>query len=305
MAFEPTAIKAVSASVTPAPGIKNVPEVIKLIDVSSCIGCKACEVACQEWNDLPANVSRPFFGSYQTLPDLDWNFWQLIKFNEVQRDGRFIWTMTKYQCMHCGDPGCLRACPAPGAIVQYANGIVDFVQENCIGCGFCITGCPFDVPRLSPTTGKVYKCTLCSDRVSAGLEPACVKACPTKCLSFGTKDQMLAQASYRVEQLKAIGYDKAAVYNPPGVGGTHAVYVLPYGDSPEIYGLPRNPSVSFVDVWKGGLRWLGNLAIFGGIVGAILHYLRFGPRRVPEEEPVEAGAPPRPAEPVPGDGGNG
>lgn len=113
MAFEPTAIKAVSASVTPAPGIKNVPEVIKLIDVSSCIGCKACEEACQEWNDLSANVNRPFLGSYQTLPDLDWNFWQLIKFNEVQRDGRFIWTMTKYQCMHCGDPGMPAGLPRP------------------------------------------------------------------------------------------------------------------------------------------------------------------------------------------------
>ncbi|MDR7568059.1 MAG: formate dehydrogenase subunit beta, partial [Armatimonadota bacterium] len=223
---------------------------------------------------------RPFTGSYQTLPDLEYNFWQLIKFNEVERDGRLVWTLTKFQCMHCADPGCLRACPAPGAIVQYTNGIVDFVQENCIGCQFCVTGCPFDVPRISPTTGKVYKCTLCSDRVAAGLEPACVKACPTNAISFGTRPKMLAQAEERVQRLKADGYAEATVYNPPGVGGTHVIYVLPFGDEPELYGLPKNPRVTFVNLWKGPLKWLGNTVLFGGILGAVLHYFRFGPREV-------------------------
>ena len=94
--------------------------------------------------------------------------------------------------MHCADPGCLSACPAPGAIVQYANGIVDVNADACIGCGLCATGCPFDVPRVSARTGKMSKCTLCVDRVSVGLEPACVKACPTGCLQFGTKDDMVA-----------------------------------------------------------------------------------------------------------------
>ncbi len=273
-------VKRVSASkrVTPGLGHPATGEVTKLVDVSVCIGCKACEVACKEWNDLPPNPDRPFTGSYQTLPDLEYNFWQLIKFNEVERDGRFVWTLTKFQCMHCEDPGCLRACPAPGAIVQYANGIVDFVQENCIGCQFCVTGCPFDVPRISPTTGKVYKCTLCSDRVAAGLEPACVKACPTNAISFGTREKMLAQAEERVQRLKADGYANAAVYNPPGVGGTHVVYVLPYGDAPDIYGLPKDPRVTFVNLWKGPLKWLGNTVLFGGILGAVLHYFRFGPR---------------------------
>lgn len=274
-------VKAISATKRVAPpglGHPATGEVTKLVDVSVCIGCKACEVACKEWNDLPPNPDRPFTGSYQTLPDLDYNFWQLIKFNEVERDGRLVWTLTKFQCMHCEDPGCLRACPAPGAIVQYANGIVDFVQENCIGCQFCVTGCPFDVPRVSPTTGKVYKCTLCSERVATGLEPACAKACPTNAISFGTRPKMLAQAERRVEQLRAEGYKNAAVYNPEGVGGTHVIYVLPYGDTPEIYGLPNNPRVTFVNLWKGPLRWLGNTVLFGGILGAVLHYFRFGPR---------------------------
>src|SRR5437667_645514 len=153
-------VKAISASPRAAAGIKQVPEVTKLIDVSVCIGCKACEVACQEWNDLGVDKIRTLPpGTYQTLPDLEYNFWQLIKFNETERDGRLLWTLTKYQCMHCEDPGCLRACPAPGAIVQYSNGIVDFVQENCIGCQFGVTGGPFDVPEVSPSTDQVYMYT--------------------------------------------------------------------------------------------------------------------------------------------------
>ncbi len=276
-------VKAVSASPHTAAGIKDVPELTKLIDVSVCIGCKACEVACQEWNDLKVDEIRESPPqTYQTLPDLEYNFWQLIKFNETERDGRLLWTLTKYQCMHCEDPGCLKACPAPGAIVQYSNGIVDFVQENCIGCQFCVTGCPFDVPRISPTTGKVYKCTLCSDRVSAGLEPACVKSCPTNAISFGTREKMLAQAQGRVAQLTADGLDHAAVYNPAGVGGTHVIYVLPHGDETSLYGLPTNPKVTFVNLWKGPLKWLGNLVFAGGIVGVVLHYLRYGPREVDE-----------------------
>src|SRR5947199_10502353 len=103
--------------------------------------------------------------------------------------------------MHCEDPGCLRACPAPGAIVQYSNGIVDFVQENCIGCQFCVTGCPFDAPKISPSTGKVYKCTLCSDRLGAGLEPACANACPTNAISFRTPEPTPTPAASRARQL--------------------------------------------------------------------------------------------------------
>src|SRR6202007_209649 len=135
-------------------------EVCKLIDTTICIGCKACEVACVEWNDTH------------------------------REDGTIQWLMRKDQCMHCADPGCLAACPADGAIVQYTNGIVDFQQANCIGCGYCITGCPFDIPKMNPKTHRVFKCTLCTDRVSEGLEPACIKSCPTGCLHFGSKDEM-------------------------------------------------------------------------------------------------------------------
>lgn len=141
--------------------------------------------------------------------------------------------------------GCLKACPAEGAIIQYANGIVDFQSEQCIGCGYCIAGCPFDIPRLNPEDNRVYKCTLCVDRVVVGQEPACVKTCPTGAIHFGTKESMKTLASERVAELKTRGYDNAGLYDPAGVGGTHVMYVLHHADKPNLYhGLPENPEIS-------------------------------------------------------------
>ena len=122
-------------------GQRKMPVVSKYIDTSTCIGCKACEVACQEWNDLPT-VPTAQVGTYQTMPSLDANYWNLIKFREIEVDGNFNWLLRKDQCMHCDEPGCLEACPAPGAIVQYVNGIVDVDPERCIGCGICEHECP-------------------------------------------------------------------------------------------------------------------------------------------------------------------
>ncbi len=279
------AIKALSATTYPGPGAgRSTHTVAKLIDTTLCIGCKACEVACQEWNDQPFTPGA-WDGTYQTLPGLAPNFWNLIQFREREHDGGLLWLMAKYQCMHCVDPGCLKACPAPGAIIQQTNGIVDFQSEYCIGCGYCLTGCPFDVPKLHPQTRKVQKCTLCNDRVSVELEPACIKACPTNCLSFGTREDLLAKAEARAEQLRAGGRPNAGLYNPPGVGGTHVVYVLAHADHPEHYGLPRDPRIPWtVSLWKGALKWLGSLAFLGGVAGVFFHYLRYGPWRDPEKD---------------------
>jgi formate dehydrogenase beta subunit len=278
-----------------ATGMRQLPVVSKYIDTTTCIGCKACEVACQEWNDLKV-VATQQTGTYQTMPELDAEFWNLIRFNEQEFDGGVVWLMRKDQCMHCEDPGCLAACPAPGAIVQYENGIVDVNPDACIGCGFCATGCPFDVPKFHAKTGKMAKCTLCVDRVESGLEPACIKACPTGCLQFGTKDDMVAMGHARVDQLKANGFANAVLYDPQGVGGTGVVTVLGHGDHLEWYGLPHDPHVPLgVRFWKSVLRPLGVVAIFGAVLGAIGHFMYQGPKEPRETggEPT-GGEPPRP-----------
>jgi formate dehydrogenase iron-sulfur subunit len=271
----------------PGAGTQRDLQVCKLVDVTTCIGCKACEVACLEWNGLPY-ATTSFDNTYQTMPDTSWNFWNLIRFNEHQReDGSLMWLMRKDQCMHCAEPGCLAACPADGAIVQYDNGIVDFQQANCIGCGYCITGCPFNIPKFNAQTKKVFKCTLCSDRVSQGLEPACIKACPTGCLHFGTKSEMVELAENRARQLRDnYGFAKAGVYDPPGVGGTGVIYVLHDSLNPEAYGgLPKDPHIPWVvRAWKGPAKWVGNLALVGGLLAAAVHYMRFGPKRIPENQ---------------------
>ena len=194
--------------------------------------------------------------------------------------------------MHCADPGCLKACPAPGAIVQYSNGIVDFIHDNCIGCGYCVTGCPFDIPRVSRKTHVSYKCTLCSDRVAVGQGPACAKACPTQAIVFGTKEDMLAHAEERVEDLKSRGYDNAGIYDPQGVGGTHVFYVLHHADQPGLYAdLPADPQISpVVRGWKGATKTIGLAAIGLAAVGSVLHGLLARANKVSPEDEHEAEA---------------
>jgi formate dehydrogenase iron-sulfur subunit len=269
-----------SATTTPSPNVRAeaTTEVAKLIDVSKCIGCKACQVACMEWNDLRDEVGTNV-GAYQNPHDLSENSWTLMRFAEYENPkGDLEWLIRKDGCMHCADPGCLKACPSPGAIVQYANGIVDFHEENCIGCGYCISGCPFDVPRLSKRDKKAYKCTLCSDRVAVGLEPACVKACPTGAIVFGTKADMKDHAEERIADLKSRGFDQAGLYDPEGVGGTHVMYVLHHADKPEIYcDLPANPRVSpMVRLWKGAAKPLALGVMALTALAGFLHYIRVG-----------------------------
>ncbi len=273
--------------------LRNLKVVSKLIDTSTCIGCKACEVACQEWNDLHI-VPTTQTGTYQTMPSLDANYWNLIQFREREIGPDFAWLLRKDGCMHCGDPGCLKACPAPGAIVQYQNGIVDVNPDNCIGCKMCETGCPFDIPRYSEQTGKMSKCTLCVDRGQVGLEPACVKSCPTGCLEFGLKTELVARANMRVEQLKQNGFPQAALYDPPGVGGTTVITVLAHGDHPEWYGLPKDPHVpDGVRFWKNIVRPLGALAIAGAFFSMVGHYLSLGPKKPKEGAETPKGDGPR------------
>ncbi len=286
MALQSLDITRRSATTTDSPHQRQTAEVAKLIDVSKCIGCKACQVACMEWNDVRDEVGSNV-GVYDNPPDLSGASWTVMRYSEVElQPGKLEWLIRKDGCMHCADPGCLKACPAPGAIVQYSNGIVDFHEENCIGCGYCITGCPFNIPRISKKDGKVYKCTLCSDRVAVGLEPACIKSCPTGALVFGTKEDMKHHADERIKDLNERGFKDAGLYDPQGVSGTHVMYVLQHADQPHLYhGLPKDPAISpMVSLWKGVAKPLASIGIGLAVLGAFFHYVKEGPNEVKDEE---------------------
>ena len=289
MALQSLDIAKRSATTTEPPQARKTLEVAKLIDVSKCIGCKACQVACMQWNDLRDEVGT-CAGTYDNPRDMTDQSWTVMRYAEVETEERGLeWLIRKDGCMHCEDPGCLKACPAPGAIIKYANGIVDFHQENCIGCGYCVTGCPFNVPRISKKDSKAYKCTLCSDRVAVGLEPACVKVCPTGSISFGSKEDMKELAAERVSELQERGYKNAGLYDPAGVGGTHVMYVLNHADKPTLYsGLPADPTIApTVTLWKSIAKPIAMAGIAAAALGGLFHFVMKGPNEVSKEVEAE------------------
>jgi len=211
---------------SPGLGMQRDLEVCKLVDTTTCIGCKACEVACAEWNDMPFTPTT-FDNTYQTMRRRA----GISGTSSSSTSTRIRWHDPVADAQ--GPVHALRRSGLPGGLSggrrhrQICQRIVDFNQENCIGCEFCVSGCPFEIPRFNPMTKKVYKCTLCSDRVGEGLEPACIKACPTGCLKFGSKDDMKYIAEERAKQLRDnFGWQNAGVYDPQSVGGTHVIYVL-------------------------------------------------------------------------------
>ncbi|MCA9514181.1 MAG: 4Fe-4S dicluster domain-containing protein [Myxococcales bacterium] len=228
-----------------------------LTDVTLCIGCKACEVACKEWNGVPDD-GYVFTGqSYDNTGALSGSTWRHVQFHELDapagREGGGAappddlgWLFYSDVCKHCERAGCLEACPT-GAIVRTETGGV-FVQDDvCNGCGYCVVGCPFGVIGRRdadlPGGGGAYKCTFCYDRQKGGGGPACAKACPTESIRFGPLDLLRAEADRRVDTLHARGVTGATLYDPrdTSVGGVHALSIL-VGD-PERYGLPRAPEV--------------------------------------------------------------
>ena len=166
------------------------------------------------------------------------------------------------------------------------------MHENCIGCGYCVRGCPFNIPRISRAADKpkAYKCTLCSDRVAVGQGPACAKACPTQAIVFGTKEEMTKHAEGRIADLKSRGYANAGLYDPPGVKGTHVMYVLHHADKPEIYAnLPKDPKISpIVEIWKGMFKYAGFVAIGGLAAFSFLQQVVSGANRVSREDEESA-----------------
>lgn len=243
-------------------------EIAMLHDVARCSACRACMVACKQWHDLPADMTTPFEGQYQSHKDLTPTTWNLIEMNErVDSKGKFHWDFFKRQCMHCGDPACVKGCPED-AIEQQENGAVVIQTDKCVGCGYCTHNCPFSVPKINKETNKSTKCDLCFDRIAEGMEPACSKTCTADAIRFGTKDDMLKRAQMRVELLKQEGYPDANVYNPQGVGGIHMLYVLP--EKPSVYNLPEEAKTpDSINLWKDVVRPLGKLASAGAIVGVL------------------------------------
>jgi formate dehydrogenase iron-sulfur subunit len=225
-------------------------------DATLCIGCKACEVACKEWNDVPHDgfAWRPR-ASYDHTGELGHSTWRHVKFVERDRDGLPSWDFSSDVCKHCEHAGCLDACPT-GSIVRTEFGGVFVQPDICNGCGYCVVSCPFGVIDRRPDDGRAFKCTFCYDRQKAGLKPACATACPTESIQFGDLDELRARAQSRVEQLAARGVTDATIYDPrhSSVGGTHAIFLV-RGDVRD-YNLPLNPEVPTMrlgEAWRSAL----------------------------------------------------
>jgi formate dehydrogenase iron-sulfur subunit len=196
-----------------------------LVDLVRCMGCRACQVACKAWNDNPAEVTL-CLGCYDNPPDLSADTWSIMRFNELEEGGRLHWVFTKRQCMHCEHPGCVSACPV-GALQKLEDGPVVYDGKRCIGCRYCMMACPFRVPKFQWDTPLPFirKCTFCADRQEEGLEPACVKACPTDALTFGERDALIAEAHERIASRP--GKYVNHLYGEHEVGGTSWMYLSP------------------------------------------------------------------------------
>jgi formate dehydrogenase iron-sulfur subunit len=217
-------------------------------DETLCIGCKACEIACKQWNQLPSDAIQWTGNSYDNTVTLSSTTWRHVMFVEKSDVNRFAprWLMLSDVCKHCGNAPCLEACPT-GALFRTEFNTVVVQQDICNGCGYCVPACPFGVVDLNPIDGKAHKCTLCYDRLKGGLEPACAKSCPTDSIQFGEISDLQARARRRVEQLHEQGATDAYLYGVPGgpgatgdLGHLNAFFLLT--DRPEVYNLPTAPS---------------------------------------------------------------
>jgi formate dehydrogenase iron-sulfur subunit len=251
-------------------GDESQPRMGFFTDTSICIGCKACEVACKEWNQIPMSMKGFTGNSYDNTIALGASTWRHVAFVEqrvpagiedgsslvhaaeraeaidagvqtYQEGDGFRWLMASDVCKHCTEAACLEVCPT-GALFRTEYGTVVVQEDVCNGCGYCVPACPFGVLDKREEDGRVWKCTLCYDRLKDGLEPACAKACPTDSIQFGELTDLRTRAEQRLEQLKEAGQQKAQLYladENDGVGGAGAFFLLL--DDPEVYGLPPDP----------------------------------------------------------------
>jgi formate dehydrogenase iron-sulfur subunit len=261
-------------------------------DTSVCIGCKACEVACKEWNAVPEDGMTLTGMSYDNTAGLGASTWRHVAFIEqIKRPGDSVpagsvradsvlgefqadgsrWLMSSNVCKHCTESACLDVCPT-GALMRTEFGTVVVQPDVCNGCGYCIPACPFGVIDRREEDGRAWKCTLCYDRLSAGQEPACAKACPTQSIQFGPVDELRERARLRVGELHDAGEPGARLYleDPEdGIGGGGAFFLLL--DEPEVYGLPPDPVVTTRDLprmWRH-VATAATALVIGGLAASL------------------------------------
>jgi formate dehydrogenase iron-sulfur subunit len=241
-------------------------------DTTVCIGCKACEVACKEWNGVPEDGLDLLGSSFDNTGALSANSWRHVAFIEQPRaDGDFRWLMMSDVCKHCTHAACLDVCPT-GALFRTEFSTVVIQQDVCNGCGYCISACPYGVIDQREGDGRAWKCTLCYDRIGDGLTPACAQACPTESIQYGPLDELRSRAAHRLDQLHDAGETEARLYGDDpdnGVGGNGAFFLLL--DEPEVYGLPPEPVVTtrdLPDMWRRA--GLAALTMVGAVAAAFL-----------------------------------
>lgn len=240
-----------------------------LTDLTECIGCRACQAACKQWNGLPAETTHNL-GSYENPPRRSAKTWTTISFNEVNEEGRFHWIFAKRQCMHCENPACAAACIV-GALRKTAEGPVVYDSLKCIGCRYCMLACPFSVPTFEwdKPTPYIRKCTMCKNRLAEGKAPVCATVCPTKAIAFGERSVLLSEAHSRIRRKPDRYVDH--VYGEKETGGTSELYISPVAFSklgfPELGPEPSSryaeiamlavpPTIVTVGAAMGGIHWI-------------------------------------------------